>query len=92
MNEISPPHSDNPHRSRFDNATFNSQLSWTARGVYAYLSGHPYRHRFRTAELISNGRIGVDSPWSTRQALMELQTFGYVEIKRGIVQVKNGYY
>lgn len=73
--------------SRFTSAEFDTRISWSARGVFAYLRNHPHRRRFRINELVANGRPERDSEASTRNAVKELAAYGYIKMNRGSVEV-----
>lgn len=87
MNEVAPRHADLPSRSGFDSPAFDSNLTWAARGVFAYLSLHPYRKKFTMAELFANRRHGFESEQATRRAVELLRLQGYVTVAGNRIEV-----
>lgn len=87
MNKVAPRHADLPRASGFDCPVFDVDLTWAARGIYWYLSTHPYRKKFGMAELFANRRVGFESEQATRRAVELLRLRGYVTIAGNCIEV-----
>ena len=52
------------------------ELSWTAKGILAYLLGKPKDWKLRVSDIVKHGNQGKHA---VRAALNELRSFGYAE-------------